>query len=304
MTIKIALIGKPEMGKTTIKKVLFEGTDPNELVLFPLEATITRKWTIHEFMDTKIVLLDTPGQKLQMLLKDDEEQNFSFGNTNSIIYIFDYPTWIDHSEDVVEDIRCLYEIKKKNEFEADIILFLHKVDLILAKKIGLKLEIIRKQINIFLNLPEKLPLYFTSLHSNLIYTIFNAMSNIISDYSEDISVLKKLIKNSIKNLSKTICFISNKDDNIIFQSFSNDFDNTLIYYLYEQIFKLTKLNKINSVSTNLINLDSKILHFIIENISGFYSNIKNIILFSEASGENELLNFIDSLKKEISLEKN
>ena len=40
MATKVSLIGKPSMGKTTIKKVTFEGEDPNELILFPLEATI------------------------------------------------------------------------------------------------------------------------------------------------------------------------------------------------------------------------------------------------------------------------
>ncbi len=305
ITIKIALIEKPEIGKITIKKVLFEGTDPIELVLLPLEATVTRIWIIPEFIDTKIILLDTPRQKLQMLLKDEEDQNYSFGNTNSIICILDYLTWIDHSEDEVEDSGCIYDIKKKIEFEVYIVLFLHKVDLILAIKIGFKLEIIRKQITKYLSLLEKLLLYFKNLLSNLIYINFNAMSKIISDYSEDILTLKKLIKNSIKNLSKTICFISSKeDDTIIFQSFSYDFDNTLIYYSYEQIFKLTKLTKINSLSTNLINSDSKILYFVIENISGFYSNNKNIIPFSKASRENELLNYFDYLMKDISLEKN
>ncbi len=58
------------------------------------------------------------------------------------------------------------------------------------------------------------------------------------------------------------------------------------------------------ISTNLINLDSKILHFVIENISGFYSNIKNIILFSETLEKNELFIFIDRLKKGINLETN
>jgi len=41
VTKRVALVGKPEVGKTTIKKVIFEGEDPNELVLFPLEATIS-----------------------------------------------------------------------------------------------------------------------------------------------------------------------------------------------------------------------------------------------------------------------
>ncbi|MCK4287459.1 MAG: hypothetical protein KAX18_14710, partial [Candidatus Lokiarchaeota archaeon] len=53
------------MGKTTLKKVIFEGEDPNELILFPLEATIGIKYSIHEFMNSKVSLIDAPGQSLQ-----------------------------------------------------------------------------------------------------------------------------------------------------------------------------------------------------------------------------------------------
>ncbi len=304
MTTKITLVGKPEMGKTTIKKVLFEGADPNELIFFPLEATVTRKWTIHEYMDSKIILLDTAGQKLPTLLKDEEEQNYSFGNANVIIYIFDYPTWIDHSEDILNDIRLIYKIKKKNKLEANIILFLHKIDLITAKKIGIKLDIIRIQIRKLLNLPEVLPLYFTSLHPNLIYTICNAVSSTIGEFSEDISALKGLIKKSIEGLSKTICFIVNQDDNLVYQYFSNDFDTTLLYYLYESIYNLTKLKGESSLTINLINLDSKMLHLVIEDISNLYTNIKSLIIFSETSKKNEMVTLIENLKKEISRENN
>ncbi|KKM00206.1 hypothetical protein LCGC14_1806730, partial [marine sediment metagenome] len=145
------------MGKTTIKKVVFEGANPNELALFPLEATIGSKYSIHEFMDSKIVVIDTPGQSLPELLKDEEKQIHSFENAGAIIYIFDYPSWIEDSESIIDDIKSIYEINMKHKFEAKIILFLHKIDLLLSdKKIGLKLEVIRKQINELLNLPEEL----------------------------------------------------------------------------------------------------------------------------------------------------
>ena len=76
------------MGKTTIKKVVFEGADPNELVMFPLEATIKTQFSVHEFLDTKIILLDTAGQSLSSLLHDDDKQTRTFENANAIIYIF------------------------------------------------------------------------------------------------------------------------------------------------------------------------------------------------------------------------
>ena len=204
MTTKIVFVGKPEMGKTTIKKVVFEGSDPNELVLFPLEATITQKFSVHEFMDSKIILLDTAGQSLSSLLQDEGKQIRSFENSNAIIYIFDYPTYIENSEEIIEDIRRLYEINEKHQFNAKIILFLHKIDLMVSQKIGIKLALVAKQINKLLKLPEELNIYFTSLHPNLIYTIYNALSGSIGDLSEKISNLKEEIGNLIQNYSKTI----------------------------------------------------------------------------------------------------
>ena len=123
MTTKISMVGKPAVGKTTIKKVIFEGEDPNELVIFPLEATIGIQYSVHDFMDSKISLLDSPGQSLPLLLEDEQKQILTFGDTSAIIYIFDYPTWIENSQDVIDDIKKIYEIKKKQESDTKIILF-------------------------------------------------------------------------------------------------------------------------------------------------------------------------------------
>ena len=197
-TKKNPLVGKPSMGKTTIKKVIFEGEDPNDLILFPLEATIGIKYSVHQFMDSKVSLIDAPGQSLPTILQDEQKQILAFGDAGAIIYVFDYPTWISDSQDIIDDIRKIYEINKKQDFGAKIILFLHKIDLIIKKKIGTLLSFIRKQIIKQLNLPEELPLYFTSLHPNLIYTTYNAISNTISNFSENTSTLKEHIKNQLK----------------------------------------------------------------------------------------------------------
>jgi len=295
LTTKIAFVGKPEMGKTTIKKVVFEGVDPNELVLFPLEATITQKFSIHEFMDSKIILLDTAGQSLSSLLEDEEKQIRSFENTNAIIYIFDYPTYIENSEEVINDIRRIYEINKKHNFNAKIILFLHKIDLIVAQKLGLKLALVVKQIKKLLDLPEDLGIYYTSLHPNLIYTIYNALSATIGSFSEDISNLELTIRKILENLEKTICFVSNQDNNLIIEVMSNDFDTTMLYNLNEEMYKLIK----STEDIKIISLESKIFYTVSKNISDINSNFKNIILLSETLNENELNSKITDIKNEI-----
>lgn len=300
MTTKLTFIGKPEVGKTTIKKVIFEGEDPNKLILFPLEASVRIDYSVHEFMDSKIVLIDTPGQSLSDLLKDEDKQRRAFENANAIVYIFDYPTYIENSEYIINDIRRVYNINKKLDFDAKIILFLHKVDLIITKKIGFKLAIVKKQINKLLSLPEDLPIHFTSLHPNLIYTIYNALSDTIGKFSEDISNLKGLISNLTKNLSKTISFVSNKEDNLIIQVISDDFDTSILFSLYEKIYKISSSQDDLLSKNNFIALDSKILNTVSANISTFNTIFKNIIILSETLEKNELDKLIEELKSKLS----
>lgn len=299
ITKRVALVGKPEVGKTTIKKVVFEGEDPNELVLFPLEATISINYSVHEFMDMKISLLDTPGQSLPLLLQDEEKQLTSFENTGAIIYIFDYPTWITDSQDIIDDIQTLYKINKKLGFGSKIVLFLHKVDLLIDKKIGSRLDLIGKQITTQLDLPDKFPIYFTSLHPNLIYTIYNAISDTFSNFSEDSAKLKALSQELIKDSSKTICFVSNRDDNLIIQASSPDFDTTTLYYLYEKIYHSSKTTEQSLFNSKFINAGSKLLYAVVEDIGNFHSNFKNLLLFSETMKENDLNILIDEIKKKL-----
>ncbi|MEE9379367.1 MAG: GTPase [Candidatus Lokiarchaeia archaeon] len=299
VTKRVALVGKPEVGKTTIKKVIFEGEDPNELVLFPLEATIGIKYSVHEFMDMRISLLDTPGQSLPILLQDEEKQITSFENTSTIIYIFDYPTWITDSQDIIDDIQTLYKINKKHNFGSKIVLFLHKVDLLLDKKIGSRLDLIGKQINRQLDLPEDFLIYFTSLHPNLIYTIYNAISETFSNFSEDTSKLKEIIKKTINNSSKTICFVSNQLDNLIIQSSSPDFDTTTLYYLYEKIYQSSKTPEQPLSNSKFINAGSKLLYMLVEDIGKFHPNFKNLLFFSETLKENDLNEFVNEIENKL-----
>ncbi|MFX1366434.1 MAG: GTPase [Promethearchaeota archaeon] len=299
ITKRVSLVGKPAVGKTTIKKVIFEGEDPNELVLFPLEATIGIQYSVHEFMNMKISLIDTPGQSLPILLQDEEKQITSFENTGAIIYIFDYPTWITDSQAIIDDIQTIYKINKKHNFGSKIILFLHKVDLLIDKKIGSRLDLIGKQIYNQLDLPEKFPIYFTSLHPNLIYTIYNAISDTISNFSEDSSRLKEILKKLVEKTSKTICFVSNKEGNLIIQTSSLDFDTTTLYYLYEKIYHSIKTTEQPLFNSKFINAGPKLLYVIVEDINKFHPNFKNLLFFSEVLKENELNTLTNEVKKKL-----
>ena len=279
--------------------MIFEGEDPNELILSPLAATISLNFSIYDYMDTKVSLLDAPGQSLNLLLKDEQKQVITFGDSKAIVYIFDYPSWIKNSQDILDDVRSIYEINKKHEFGAKIILFLHKIDLVLSKKIGSMLSFIRRQIINQLALPIEIPIYFTSLHPNLIYTTYNAISNTISDFSEVNLELKEIIRVLIKDISKASLFISNQEGNLIIQETTNDFDNNMLYYLYEKVYQLQKSSEINSASNGIINLGPKIFTIVIDDASHFHSNFKNFIFFSEDLGESDMIKILEGLKNKL-----
>ena len=279
--------------------MIFEGEDPNDLILSPLEATIGIKFSMYDYMDTKVSLIDAPGQSLELILKDEQKQLIAFGNSKAIIYVFDYPSWIKNSQDILDDVKNIYEINKKHEFGAKIILFLHKIDLLMNKKIGNMLALIRRQIKKRLTLPIDIPIYFTSLHPNLIYTTYNAISNTISDFLENNLILKDMIKEVFKDISKAGLFISNLEGNLIIQETTNDFDANILYYVYEKIDQLQKSSEMNSTSNGLINLGSKILTMVIDDVSHIHSNFKNSIFFSEDLGESDMIKKIEGLKSEL-----
>jgi GTPase SAR1 family protein len=298
MATKVSMVGKPEVGKTTIKKVIFEGEDPNELVIFPLEATIGIKYSVYNFLDLEISLLDTPGQSLPLLLEDEEKKLTIFGDTSAIIYIFDYPTWISNSQDVIDDIKKIYEIKKNQGNESRIILFLHKIDLLIKKKVGTILASIKEKLINQLNLSKELPIYFTSLHPNLIYTVYNALSEVLSNFSEEISNLKRIIEEILNGISKTICIVSNQKNNLIIQVSSNDFDANLLYYLYDFIYWSSESSEDMLSRGNWINAGSKLLYMLEEDIGKYHSNFKNLMIFSETLEESELNELIGNIKEQ------
>ena len=163
MVKKILLLGRPAMGKTTIKNVIFNDEEPNDLILFPLETTVDIKYSIHEFLDLRISLLDTAGQSLQIYLNNEEKQIEIFGDTGALIYIFDYNIWLSKHQVIIDDIRRIYKINENNLFGVKIFLFFHKIDLIYQVN-AKKLSTLRSTITNKLALPFELPIYFNSLY--------------------------------------------------------------------------------------------------------------------------------------------
>ena len=135
------------------------------------------------------------------------------------------------------------------------------------------------------------------MHPNLIYTVYNALSDIFSNFSKDSSNLKESINKAVKDLSKTMCFVSNQNNNIIIQASSADFDASTLYYLYDFVYRASQSSENNITNQKFINAGSKLLYMQGEDISKFHSDFKNVIFFSETLEENDLANLINNVKE-------
>jgi hypothetical protein len=80
---------------------------------------------------------------------------------------------------------------------------------------------------------------------------------------------------------------------------SNDFDTSILYYLYEKIFHLSKSPELTKINTSIISPGAKILNMLIENINKYHNNFKYLILLSETIEQDNMIKIIDDLKKEL-----
>ncbi len=301
MEKKIVLIGRAAVGKTSLIKSIFEGEDTQKLILYPLEPTRGISNYTFAWMDLKLGVFDTSGQELPFILFEKEDQNTTFDRATAIIYIMDFCSWILEQQDLIEEIKYIFDIKEKREKETKFYIIFHKVDLI-HKANHLILKNFEYQIRSELKLPSDIKIFFTSLYPSLIYTAFNAFSEILSEFSQETAVLKHILDKNGINVSKTICFITNRNNSVIVQSMSNDFDPPLIHAL--QQFSSQIDHSFESLEpfcndVNIIDAGSKIFDFTMADLSKYNQNLKYLLLFSESFFRNIELKLKNSIQNEI-----
>lgn len=294
---KILLLGRAGTGKTSIKKIIFEGQDPKDLLYNPLEPTRGILPSVYSWLDLNLGLFDSSGQELQYLLNEETEQRFAFDSADAIIYLFDFQIWSAKHQEIIDEIQKILNIIEEKSYKSKLIVFLHKIDLIendsKEKEINKIKNIVQNQLN--------LQIYCTSIQPSLIYSLYNAFCEILSGFSEETIVLKNILDNDIKDFSKIMCYITDQNNSIVVQTMSNDFNTNLINHSHKLIAQLNQ--SFEDMSENQIDhviiSSSNKLNIIMNNLNLKRFNIKDLICLSETLGANKLIWLVGQIRTEL-----
>ena len=284
---KILLLGRAGVGKSTLKKIIFEGNNPDELLIHSLAPTRGIETSAYSWLDLELSVFDTSGQELKELLEDESEQLLAFGGVDIVIYVFDYETWLANSQEITIEIKAVNEIIRKISLQAQLMLIFHKIDLI-PKLIRNNVKVLTYQIQSIVNLPIKHSIYFTSIAQEYTYSVHNAFSEIISRFSKENVSLKKTLDTTIESFPKYMCYITDYNNSIIVQSKSGDFDINLIYKAYKNFYYLSRDNKdliYNDGKPHILNVDDKILRMLIIPLEAPNLKLKFLVVVTETLEE-------------------
>ncbi len=281
---KVILIGRPETGKSSIKKVVFEGQDPMSLLSEPLAPTRGFEPSVHTWFDLTIGLIDTSGQEIDTFLTRSEEQQLTFQNSDLIIYVFDYNGWLIKKEDIFEDLNVIASILQNLNINANLTCFCHKIDLIEQNIREQEIREIKSQI--------KIPTFFTSIKPELLYRLYEAFHELLTIFSREFGKIKKILDEKLSDFPKSLFFITNKNNNIIVQTSSKDFNFKNINYLHYLTAMLNvTLEKIraNDKIDHLILQTQKHYNIILKYLELSEYDLKNLICISETLNSNKLI---------------
>jgi SpoVK/Ycf46/Vps4 family AAA+-type ATPase len=287
---KILILGRAGTGKTTIKKIVFEGRDPKDLLNTPLEPTRGISPSVHSWLDLELGLFDTSGQELQDLLGEQnlKEQSKAFENADVVLYLFDYQLWVNKREEIFKDIQKINSILQDSVEKAQLIFFFHKIDLIEQNNRKEVVNRVRERIE------QKFgnKIYFTSIYPKLIYRLYNAFYEILSSFSKETSDIKEILDNSIKDSQRIMCFITNENNAIMIQTMSPDFNTLLINHTHKMIAQLTQsfenMAKTDDIEHIIIS-GSNSLNIIMNNLSLSKYKLNNLVIISERLSANKLI---------------
>ncbi len=251
MSKKIVFVGPSGAGKTTLRKLFFEGENSTKLLEYALEPTYGEESLILRLPGIKedIGIFDLAGQENERWLSTDE--NSIFYGTKVIIVVIDISSSL---EDILNFINRIIEIRNELTPETLIYVLLHKIDLVREKRI----RDINAGINNAFRSEKLIKFLFTSLKKKYFTQTFSYFIEIMKSCLVDETSEEALMFNVIDESVKLIHLI---DDEIVIpkETLHEKLNRPvkLINYLIKSLNLKGHLNIENTNNQELISLTEK-----------------------------------------------
>lgn len=203
---KIIFVGPPGAGKTTLRKVFFEGESSSNLLDYALEPTHGKESVILQLSED-VGVFDLAGQENTRWFETDDKEIFY--DTKILIVVIDITT--DH-EKILEFIRKVIKIRNELTPTAIIYILIHKIDLVAQKTIKtLKYKISdeigeEKLVKIAFTSIQKI--YFPSTFSLFMDILDTCISERVTPKRIDLDLLKNTI-DFLYELQKSVLISKN-----------------------------------------------------------------------------------------------
>ncbi|MBN2157168.1 MAG: GTPase domain-containing protein [Candidatus Lokiarchaeota archaeon] len=170
MTKKIVFVGPPSSGKSTLRRLFFEGESAFDLLNHPLEPT--RGSEIYTYkMKEEIGVFDLSGQELNRWLGQEQEV---FQQTDVILITLDATTDFNLCSKLITQMQ---KIQQERCSSATCYILFHKIDLLSDKDHKILKD------NIKQNLPKshQCSIYYTSIRNEFYLNTLNVVLDILDD---------------------------------------------------------------------------------------------------------------------------
>jgi len=225
MSKKVIFVGPSGAGKTTLRKIFFEGENASKLLEYALEPTYGEESLILRLpgLNEEVGVFDLAGQENQRWLESDDKSIFI--DAKIILIIIDITAEFDL---ILDFMKKVIDIRNEITPDSFVYVLMHKIDLVGHKKIrdirtgvrssfpkekamkilftSLKKQYITQTFSYFIEILKKC-LQDETQNDNLMFNVIDESVKLINIIDDEITITKKVLEERLNRPSKLVEYL-------------------------------------------------------------------------------------------------